>query len=123
MITRLIRKETKFIEKLDCLDHYDEITKQEEITYSLIKEIAKKETENDKAINSPLPALCTCYYLLNKLAGYLSKLIITFSDQARIKISDQDYFVYDTYYLSLMDNFDILKYEHSILLASTKFLM
>lgn len=119
----LIKKETAFLEKLKCLEHYQEVMAQSEVVYALIKELSKTEKEGTKPQQSPIPLLCENYYMLTRLSSFLSNLITIFADKARIKITAESLLVYEAYFSSLEDNMKKLKYEHNILVQFSENVM
>lgn len=123
MIDCLIKKETIHLEKLACLAHFDEVSKQQSVVFALIKEYARIEKDNINEVDSPIPLLCESYYMLMRLQEMLSKMIIEFADKARIKITVEDNLVYASYYYSLISCSKQLKYKHNILLVAQKNVM
>jgi hypothetical protein len=118
MIDLLIKKNDKTLDKLDCYAQCEEIAKKKRVVFALLRdETILSETDEEK---SAIPLLCEGYWMLSRLYAQLSKMIIQYSDKARIKIDDGDQFIYEVYFTSLQDCARKLKFEHRILLTAEK---
>lgn len=121
MLSQIISgKKTKSLDKMLCLEYYEEIKEKQAIVFSLLREFAKNEKETVDEGSSVLPPLCESYFMLTKLGDFFSKLILKNVDDVKIKLTSSDYLIYDAYFYSLGECAKKLKVNHRILLSAKK---
>jgi hypothetical protein len=119
MISRLLKGDEKFLDKLVALEHCEEVITKKMVVWELLLRGAKDPTQAEEK-TSIVPLFCESYFMLGRLQGLLSRLIIEHADKARIKLREEDQMIYESYFLSLEDLSKRLRFEHSVMLSPVK---